>query len=208
MQYVIIDESGRFADPTSRIMVVSAIATNSLIGLDKIIPLVKKRVPTKGSRKRERSLAEIKFSTTGDKTKKLVFQTIARQNVEIFLLIVDTEGRKIIDNPENYSLLVSKLLVRVKRGNPQLSHIIIDRHFTWIYQREIFNQLVQERVNKKLFIEHLDSQQNTIVSIADFVAGAIREFYANDNPIWKKIIKDKIVYEKRIFWRELKKQKR
>lgn len=43
MQYAIIDESGRLADPKSRIIVFSAVAANSLAGLDKIIPKVKKR---------------------------------------------------------------------------------------------------------------------------------------------------------------------
>lgn len=208
MQYAIIDESGRFGDPKSRIIVFSVVAANSLVGLDKVIPAVKKKLPLKGPRKKERTLAEIKFSKTGDKTRKAVLGSIARKNLEIFLLIVETEGRKVKDNPENYSLLVSRILATVKRRNSQLKHVVIDRHFTWIYQREKFNEFVQQRPRKRLFIEHLDSQQNTIVSLPDFVAGGIRENYTKEVKEWRRIIRRKIVYERKVSWKDLRKQKR
>lgn len=207
MQYVIIDESGRFADPKSRILVFSALSSNSLVGLDKIIPKVKKRIPIKGKRKKERALAEIKFSKTGDKTRSAVLQTISKQDLEIFLLIIDTEGRKVADNPKNYSLIVSRLLSPIKKKNPELKHVIIDRHFTWVCQREKFNDLVQKKLRKRLFIEHLDSQQNTIVSLPDFIAGAIRAYHTKDIDEWRSIIAGKIIYERKIAWRKLK-QKR
>lgn len=208
MHYVIIDESGRFADPKTKVIVFAGISTNTLIGLDKIIPKARKKIPSKGTRKKELKLAEIKFSKTGDKTKTTVFKEISKLGIEIFIIVIETRGRKVADNPENYAFLVSKLLSKVLRVNPGLKHVIIDKHFTWVRQRELFNDLVQRRLRKKLFIEHLDSQQNTIVSLADFVAGGIREYYQKNEERWSSIIKDRIVYERKVAWKELAKQKR
>lgn len=208
MHYIIIDESGRFADPHTKIIVFSGISTNTLIGLDKIIPRIRKKIPSKGTRKKELKLAEIKFSTTGDKTKTAVLKEISKLNLEILVLIIETQGRKVRDNPENYSILVSKLLFQVLKVNPKLRHVIIDRHFTWIHQRELFNDLVQKKLKKQLFIEHLDSQQNTVISLADFVAGGIREYYTKADVRWRNIIKKRIVYERKALWKELIKQKR
>src|SRR3990167_8685341 len=204
MQYAIIDESGRFADPKSRIICFAAVCAESLVGLDKIIPKIKRKIPFKGSRKREKFLAEIKFSRTGDKTKRAVLGEMAQREIEIFLLTIDTEGRKVADNPENYSLIIAKLLSVVRRKNLQLKHIIIDRHFTWTSQIERFNHLVCRKLGGELFIEHVDSQQNSVVSLADFVAGAVREYYEDKNEIWKPLIGKRIVYEKKVSWRELR----
>ena len=116
-------------------------------------------------------------------------------------------GRKIEDSPENYSLLISTLLKKVFAKYPTVSHIIIDRHFTWVTQREKFNDLVQKELRKPLFLEHLDSQQNTIVSLPDFVAGAERITHGKKEPKYIQIVEKQV--EKRIIttWRELKRKK-
>jgi len=208
MHYVIIDESGRFADPNTKAIVFVGITINSLTGLDKIIPKVRKKIPLKGTRKKEFKLAEIKFSTTGDKTRKTVLEEVNKLDIEIYLLLIEPQGRKVKDNPENYATLVAKLLSQILKKNPKLKHVIIDRHFTWIRQRELFNELVQKKLGKLLFIEHLDSQQNTVVSLADFVAGGIRENYTKGEDRWRSVIKNKIVYERKVTWKDLVKQKR
>lgn len=172
--------------------------TDSLVGLDRIIPTVRKLF----------SQTEIKFSKTGDRIKSTVLRIISQRDLEIFSLVVNAEGKNIADTPENYSLILSKLLSAVKRKHPKLKHVIIDRHFTWVEAREKFNELVQKKVGAQLFIEHLDSQQNTIVSLPDFVAGVIREYYMKKNSVWRDLLEKRVVYEKVISWRKLKQQKR
>ena len=129
MQYALIDESGRLADPADKIIVFVALVTKSLLNLDKIIPQIKKKLPKKGKRGKEKT-------------------------------------------------------------------------------REKFNDLVQKILNKKLFVEHLDSQQNTIVSLPDFVAGSMAEAYNKKNLKYKKIIQKLITVEKKTTWRKLAQQKR
>lgn len=202
MKFTIIDESGRLFDPKDRFLVFAAVVVESLVNLDKIIPSVKKRMP------RKTTLAEIKFSTTGDKTKVRVLNEIYRKQLNVVILVVDKGGRKIQDNPENYSLLIATLLKKVFRKYPTVSHIIIDRHFTWVTQREQFNDLLQKRVGRSLFIEHLDSQQNTVVSLPDFVAGAIRVAYSSNEPTYARII-DGLVKGKIITtWKSLKQKEK
>lgn len=201
MQYVLIDESGRLADRADRIITLAAITAKTLVGLDKIIPKVKKKIPLKGKR-----LAEIKFSTTGEKTRIRVLKEIVTCDLSIFILVINKEGRRIPDTPENYSLLVARLLRMALQDFPSIKHIVIDKHFTWVRQREKFNDLLQKRLRKKVFIEHLDSQQNTIVSLPDFVAGAVR-MDARGQPEYKEIISKRVRKELVKTWREIKKVK-
>lgn len=208
MQYALIDESGRLADRRDKIIVFAALVTKSLVNLDKIIPQVKKKVPKKGKRGKERILAEIKFSKTGEKTRCQTLQIIAQKDFKLFILVIDKEGRKIIDNPANYARLIASLLKPAIKKFPDLTHIIIDRHFTYVLHREKFNDLVQKILKKKIFIEHLDSQQNTIVSLPDFVAGAIREAVIKKNFKYKEIIQKLIVGERKITWKKIVQQKR
>ncbi len=129
---------------------------------------------------------------------------MAEQKIKIYLLVVDKQGRKIRDNPENYALLLSKVLRKPLSENRKLEHILIDRHFTYVTQREKFDDLLRKKLKQAVFIEHLDSQQNSVISLADFAAGAIRHAYAHDDNSFRRIIDDLIVEEKFITWKQLK----
>lgn len=202
MRFAIIDESGRLFDPTDKFLVFAAAVVDSLVNLDKIIPSVKKHLPKKTK------LAEIKFSTTGDKTRIRVLNEINKRKLRLFTLVIDKEGRKIKDDPENYAFLVATLLKRILKEYPDVNHIIIDRHFTWVTQRERFNELLIKRLNKPLFIEHLDSQQNTIISLADFVAGAVRVVYSKKELKFVEKINDLIEKQITITWRDLRQKEK
>lgn len=202
MRFVIIDESGRLYDPQDRIVIFAAVVTDSLVNLDKIIPSVRKHFPRKSQ------LAEIKFSTTGNKTRIKVLKEISKHKLRIFVLVINKEGRKIIDNPENYALLIVNLLQIIYQKYPQANHIMIDKHFSWIRYREKFNELVQEKIKRELFIEHLDSQQNTIVALPDFSAGALRLKYTKNQSEFSDIIKDGVELLKEMTWREIKQKEK
>lgn len=203
MRYALIDESGRLYDPRDRILVFAVLVTRTLVSLDKIISKARSRIPRKGKRRKEK-LAEIKFSQAGDRTRQFVLQEIARQKIKIYILLVDKEGRKIKDNPQNYAVLISESLKKVLAENSKLEHVLIDRHFTFITQREQFNSRLQESSKREVFIEHVDSQQNPIISLADFVAGAVRYAAVRGENKFRKIIDKLIEDEKLTTWRELK----
>lgn len=205
MHYALIDESGRIYDPNDKILVFAVVIAENLSGLEKIIIKARQRIPKKGKRKSER-LSEIKFSLTGDNTRIFILKELAKYQVKIYALIINKQGRKIQDNPENYAFLIGEALKTVIRDNPKLTHILIDRHFTFITQREKFNVHMQKRYGNKLFIEHVDSLQNPVVTLADFVAGAIRFTYVKQNFQFKECIKDLIIEEKLTTWKKIKKR--
>ena len=87
---------------------------------------------------------------------------------------------------------------------PQLTHVLIDRHFTFITQREAFNLNLQRRFGSSLFIEHVDSLQSPVITLVDFVAGAIRVAHTKQNTQFSECIKDLVIEERKVTWREIK----
>lgn len=203
MLYGLIDESGRLYDPNDGVLVFALVISDDLNNLEKIVLRTRERIPLKGKRKRER-LSEIKFSLTGDKTRLFVLKELSQYRIKIFALIIDKQGRKIPDTPENYSFLIYTLLQKPIKTFPSLKHILIDKHFTFITQREQFNKHLHTKISKNVFIEHVDSLQTPVVTLADFVAGAIRYEYAKKEAQYRKIIKDLIIEEKFTSWIDLK----
>ncbi len=115
MNYALIDESGRIYDPNDKILVFAVILAENLSELEKIIIKARQRIPKKGKRKYER-LSEIKFSLTGDNTRQFILKELVRYKVKIYALIIDKQGRKIHDTPENYALLIGRVLkIAIKR---------------------------------------------------------------------------------------------
>lgn len=147
---------------------------------------------------------EIKFSLAGDNTRLFILKELAKYQIRIYALIIDKQGRKIKDDPENYAFLIEEILKIAIRDNPKLNHILIDKHFTFITQRERFNLHLQRRFGSKLFIEHVDSLQNPIITLADFVAGAIRVAYVKQNFQFKDSIKNLIEKEEVTTWKKIK----
>lgn len=205
MNYALLDESGRIYDPNDKILVFGVIVAENLSELEKIIIKARRRIPKKGKRKQER-LSEIKFSLTGDNTRLFILKELAKHQVKIYALIIDKQGRKIEDEPENYALLISMTLKAAIKDNPKLAHILLDRHFTYITQREKFNRSIQKKLSRQIFIEHVDSLQNPIITLADFIAGAIRVAYVKQNFQFKDCFKNLILKEKLTTWKEIKKR--
>lgn len=203
MKYALIDESGRLYDPKDRILVFSAVVAKNLTELERIIVKARNRIPRKGKRRKER-LSEIKFSLTGDKTRRFILQELAKHDVKIYNLIIDKNGRKISDNPVTYALLIGEILKILLPDNPKLSHIIIDRHFTFITQRETFNHQIQKQFGDKLFIEHVDSLQSPVITLADFAAGAARTAYLKKQKEFTRLINAVVAEEKLTTWKEIK----
>ncbi|MBU0511716.1 MAG: hypothetical protein KKD28_08305 [Chloroflexi bacterium] len=99
--FALIDESGRLFDPNDPVVIIAAvIADTSNRRLDRLLPKIRRRLPTKGKRKRERHKKELKFYTTSSKTRHQVLAAIAKQLATLFVLIVEKDGASIEDTPE------------------------------------------------------------------------------------------------------------
>lgn len=208
MNYALIDESGRLSDPRDPVFVLAMIVSGELPALAKIIPAARRSIPPKGKTKIERWLAEIKFSQGGDGTKERVLTRLGKSPISIYATVVAKEGRSIADTPDNLVFLTSRLVRYIRKSSGQPTHLLIDRHFTSVSQRAIFDTQLGMALGYPVFIEHLDSQQHSVICLADFVAGAIREAVAHENTRWYDVLGDRIAGEERTSWRKLRLQQK
>ncbi len=206
MNYALIDESGRLSDPRDPVFVLAMIVAFELPSLARIIPSARRGIPSKGKSKKERSLAEIKFSVVGDGTKERVLLRLSKAPVEIYALIITKEGRSIADTPEHMALLAARLVRYVRDPSVRPTHLLIDRHFTSVSQRAAFDTCLEASLKRPVFIEHLDSQQHSIMCLPDFVAGAVRVAVARGDTRWYDILKERIAGEEYVSWRRLRQQ--
>ncbi len=208
MNYALIDESGRLSDPRDPVFVLAMIVSVDLPVLARIIPAARRSIPPKGKTRNERWLAEIKFSHVGDGTKERVLTRLGKSPITVYALVVIKEGRSIADTPENLAFLTFRLVRYIRKFSERPKHLLIDRHFTSVSQRATFDKQLGMALGYPVFIEHLDSQQHSVICLADFVAGAIREAVAHENTRWYDLLGDRIAGEERISWRQLRQQQK
>jgi len=135
-----------------------------------------------------------------------VLSSIAQTDVGIYSLLVKKDGRQIDDTPENYAALISELLLSIWSDHSQLS-LTIDRHFTSPTHVAIFDTLIYQRLPaaKVLSIYHVDSQRNSLVQLADFVAGSVYAFHKEENHLIK-IIEGKMKAANTESWVDIKRR--
>lgn len=115
MKYALIDESDRLYDPEDKILVFSAVVTDNLTELERIIVKARKRIPKKGNRRKER-LSEIKFSLAGDKTRRFILQELAKQKLKIYKRILNRLAPNMLtcyNNPMNKTEKVAERINQV-----------------------------------------------------------------------------------------------
>lgn len=82
-----------------------------------------------------------------------------------------------------------------------------DRHFHRKSDEGRFNtKLADYLKDVRYTIQHVDSQQNLVINLADFVAGAILVKYNKQNSRFSDIIQESIAFEKIVNWTELKRK--
>jgi len=197
------DESGNLPDPNDRYVAFAAIVTSNPRGLRRVV----RKASRKGKkvRLRRRGGREVKWWNAYDSTRKRVLDLLARQDAHIFWLVVDKEGQAIPDTPENYGLMFCELIQECLAYYPDLE-IIVDVHFSTRVQRDAFDWFVLSRLGPVHKPTHINSQQDGIIQLADFVAGAVRcQFEGRSEFV--DLIERRIVAGKMLKWRQLEKKK-
>lgn len=198
---IFIDESGTLPDVADKYIVIAALVAQSAQGLERILPKFRKKIPLKGSRKKERQVKEFKFHYVGDITRRKVLTEIITKDVKFYLLMVDKMGRKIQDTAKNYGKLVKKLILSLIEDE-NLKEIFIDKHFANKSDTEALQKIL-DSINPKIKFFQVDSVTDPRVDLADFIAGAtLRMLRANDKTFYN-IILPKIVWEESRKWNEL-----
>jgi hypothetical protein len=195
---VFVDESGTLPDPKDKVVIVAAVGSQSPEKLLTISKSVRKFQKKKYS-------AEIKFYKAGERTKKKFLEKLAKEDLEIFVLTVEKEGKKIEDSPGNFALLcwliLEDCLLFYKN---KLKQVIFDRHFHQKKDQEKFNQVLTRLLNRQLIFIHVDSQKDSRVNAADMVAGSLLWKATGKDKKFYQLIKEKITSEKIINWKQIR----
>lgn len=198
---IFIDESGTLPDPKDRVVIVAAVGTKLPQVLTKVTKSVRKYLKA-----RKKETTEIKFYEAGEKTKKKFLQELAKQEITIFTLTVEKNRQKIADIPENFALLCWLLLEDCFLFHDKIEQLVFDRHFHKPKDQEKFNQILAELLGKKVAINHVDSQQDPRVNAADMIAGSILWLKTNKDDKFYRLIKEQIVSEKTINWKQARRK--
>lgn len=198
---VFIDESGTLPDPKDRVVVVAAVGASFPERIKHIIKAVRKRG------KFEKEVGEVKFYTSGDKSRTLFLEKVVEEDFDIFVLTVEKMGRKIPDTPKHFALLCWLLLTDVFNFYPSVKQVIFDKHFHREKDIEEFNKNLKGLVGEKLPpVKHVNSKEDKKVNVADMVAGAVLAKETGKGDRFYKIFRDQIISETRINWPEAKRK--
>jgi hypothetical protein len=197
--FIYVDESGTLPDPKSPVVIIAAVATYAPHQL--ILP---KKSAAKALGKK--NVKEIKFYKAGINTKIKFLTVLAKLDIKIFVLILEKNGKKIPDSPENFAIACSLILYDcLYCYQNSFKSIIFDRHFHNQTDQEKFDSTLKKLVGENLNIIHADSLKEAAVNTADMVAGSVLWKRTGKDDQFYKIIKNKIVEEKAIDWKEVKK---
>lgn len=197
---IFIDESGTLPDTQDQVIVVAAVGVQIPNLIDRLFNQTSKQL------RKNIKLSEIKFYTAGDKTKEQFFKNLIKEDLGIFVLIVDKKGRSIPDTPQHFALLCWLLLSEVVNFYPQIKEVIFDRHFQQKQDLENFGSLLEQLLETTMTFKHVDSQQFKQVNVADMIAGATLSKIRGKNNKFYEVFKDKIISEITINWPEVKRR--
>jgi len=170
--YIGLDECGSLTANTPLFTMAAVLTSHP----EQVRNLIKRAVLHSGKRlKRLRKAAsEMKWRSASQRIRSQVLTRLAQADVEIFTLTVHRAGRHIADTPEHYAILVCELLRLCWEIYPNAA-LSVDRHFTSPIQMATVNTFVHRQWPARgvLSIDHVDSQRDPLVQLADFVAGSV-----------------------------------
>ena len=126
---------------------------------------------------------------------------------EIFVLVVEKAGKSIPDSPENFALLCWFILEDcLALHRHRKTRVIFDRHFHKLSDQNQFNTILTRLLGFQTEFSHEDSQKNPLINAADMVAGSLLWAQTGKDSKFYEIIKKRVLEEKVINWREIKRR--
>jgi len=95
--------------------------------------------------RRRKQPAELKWSNASQRIRATVLGCLAEADIELFVLVVRKEGRRIADTPLNYAVLVCEVLQLCWGVYPNMA-LAVDRHFTAPAQRAAVDTFIHRPV--------------------------------------------------------------
>ncbi len=200
---ILIDESGTLPDPKDKVIIMVAVGVNTQEVLLSVLKKVRKSIQYD---KKEKTIPEIKFYKAGERTKAVYLKELSLADVSIFALIIEKNNQSIKDTPDNFALLAYILLKEclVFYQDDKIEEVIFDKHFQRKEDLVKFNEILLELLGEPLILKHLSIIDNPEINSADMVAGSLLWKYTGKNEKFYNLIKDKIVSEQLLNWKEAK----
>lgn len=208
--YVYGDESGSLADIVGKVIIIALVTTLNPSELRFIVKKVHRQsLDRKSKRCKARRCREFKYHTAFKADRKKVLEILKSKEIEIFILSIKKGEKKIVDSPLNYGIALLEILEPLLRHYQDQNYkveLILDKHFTKQEDIARLDKLIAQTTDNQLKPVYVDSQNNVFVALADFVAGATREEFEQNNKFLSLIIADKIIFKEEILWQDLKRK--
>lgn len=201
LKYIFIDESGTLPDKNDSFVVVTAIATDDPRKLSEVSNFVRKNL-----KKSKKAPSEIKFYSSGDKTRTIFLSKLNQLDISVSVLMISKKNSSIEDSPLNFATACYYSIKPIVRKNKLLDiELVFDKHFHKLDDQCRFNFFLERRLHNIKKIRHVDSQRERAVNCADMISGAVLCSLRKTNKFFL-IIKRKIVHYKQVQWSELKRK--
>ncbi|MDO8570849.1 MAG: DUF3800 domain-containing protein [Candidatus Daviesbacteria bacterium] len=204
--YGFLDESPNLQDKFAFFSVVIILSTNPD---EKSYRSIFKKTRKNVLKKKQKEIPELKFANSTPQVRIKILKAIGKRSIKISAYILDKAGRRIPDTPENYGIVAGFAISEVLKKYPVIV-LTFDKKYTKVKDQEEVERVTLKVVAKVLkkgvlqFKEHGDSKANSILQMADFVAGAVSYKYnLNDKSYWE-LIKDLIEQENKESWIDIK----
>lgn len=171
-----LDESGSLTTDSPHFC-MAAVITADPFAVRHLIQRAALRSGKRLGRPRKRA-AEIKWNNASQRVRTLALASLAETDVKIFALTVLKGGRRIEDTPENYAILACETLSHAWPFYLNVS-LALDRHFSSATQIAAVDTMIHHQWPREglLSVAHVDSQRNSLVQLADLVAGSIYSWH-------------------------------
>lgn len=197
--YASVDECGSLTADSSHVTFAAVVTQYP----DSVRNLIRRIALRSGKRlhRSRKAPGEFKWRNTSERIRRDVLTALAQHELELFALTINKQRRRIEDSPENYTLIICALLSLLNDRYPNVA-LALDRHFTSPTQIALINTLIYRRWPPEgiLSVNHVDSQRNPMVQLADFVAGCVYAHTADT----LSLIESKLSVEKTTDWQDLK----
>lgn len=196
-----LDESGNLADNLPCTLVATF---NSDKRTSKKLSRIPKRVRQRVMEDKLKNVPELKFYDSSDSIRERFLEYVAKYEPEAYALTLDKEGRRVDDTPYNYAIMVGKLLASVVAEKEETNFDLhVDKKYTKPKAREEFNATLRwllDPLGVKLNCKHLGGEEENLIQVADFLAGAFlrRDAFGEDR--YYDIIADVVKKEKEVKW--------
>ncbi len=200
-----LDESGNLAD-NFPYTIAATVGGNRTVR--KKLSRIPKKVRQRIMDKKLSQVPELKFHDSTDQIRERFLKYLVKYDPEIFALSLDKEGRQVEDSPDNYGIIVGELVRRVisSVGKGRIG-LILDKKYTKPRDRNRLEEFVRFTLGEEeieLQIDHLGGEEENLLQVADFIAGAFLKHYAFNEPKYYEIFSDTVSSDVTVKWTDLK----